>query len=54
MYDQHVLPTTAPPIVAVLPSTGGEIVVQFAIAIATGMLVWGILYSFTAKGSSEA
>lgn len=50
MYDQHVLPSTAPPVVAVLPNTGGDIVVQLAVAIAAGMIVWGLFYSLTAKG----
>lgn len=50
MYnDQHILHATAPTVVAVLPNTGAEQTVQIAVAVAVGLLVWGILYSRTAK-----
>ncbi|HSE29574.1 MAG TPA: LPXTG cell wall anchor domain-containing protein [Candidatus Saccharimonadales bacterium] len=50
MYnDQHILAATAPAVVAILPNTGSEVTVQIAVAMALGMLVWGVIYSRTAK-----
>lgn len=54
MYDQHTLSVTAPPVVAMLPNTGSEVLVQIAIAAAAGMLVWGIVYSLSRKAEVKA
>lgn len=46
MYDnQHILAAVAPPVVAVLPNTGGEAIIQVAAAVAIGMVVWGFVYA---------
>jgi LPXTG-motif cell wall-anchored protein len=31
--------------VAVLPNTGGNVVVSIAIAVAAGLVAWGVLYA---------
>lgn len=54
MYDSNILPVTGAAIVAVLPNTGTEVVVQLAAAALIGMIVWGALYSLTAKAISKA
>lgn len=54
MYENHVLPATAPPVVAMLPSTGGEITVQIAVAVAIGMVVWGLIYKASVKAGVKA
>jgi hypothetical protein len=53
-HDQHILATTAPTAAAMLPSTGADIVVQLAVAVAFGMIIWGILYSLTYKAPVKA
>jgi hypothetical protein len=54
MYDSHVLPVTGAAVVAMLPDTGADSIVQLAAAAVIGMVVWGVLYSLTAKASTKA
>ena len=45
----HVLGATASTIVvgaAVLPNTGSNAVITLAIAVAAGLLTWGVLYAY--------
>ncbi|HSX16275.1 MAG TPA: LPXTG cell wall anchor domain-containing protein [Candidatus Saccharimonadales bacterium] len=32
-----------------LPNTGGNIVISLAIAVASGLVVWGVLYARSAR-----
>jgi LPXTG-motif cell wall-anchored protein len=55
MYDnQYLLVANGPTMVAMLPNTGGETTIQIAIAVAVGMVVWGVLYSVTQKRTVRA
>jgi len=37
--------TTATTTAAVLPNTGGNVVVTLAISVAAGLVAWGVLYA---------
>ena len=49
MYSQDVLGSTAPVVVttgtvAVLPSTGADFITSAALAVAAGLVTWGVVY----------
>ena len=50
MYNDgpSIIGIVAPPVatvtVAALPNTGGDILVQLALAVAAGLVTWGVLY----------
>lgn len=52
MYDHNILSVTGPAIVATLPSTGSDLTIQLAISAAIGMIVWGLVYSLSAKAQA--
>jgi LPXTG-motif cell wall-anchored protein len=44
-----VVATTTTVGVLTLPNTGGNIVISLAIAVASGLVVWGVLYARSAR-----
>ncbi len=54
MYDQNILPITGPAVIAMLPSTGSDTVVELAIAVLVGMVIWGAVYSISARTNANA